>query len=143
MRLQRAIVHLVLLLLFFNLSCSTAQEVPEAVKVTFKKKYPGENDPDWHKDSNGNYESHFKKKGKHFRADFSPEGNWIETERSIDKDELPKPVKDWVKHNKDLGKITEIEEVDHHTKGRFYDIEFKRDGKNKDYELSPNGNVLN
>lgn len=117
-------------------------QVPEAVKNTFKAKYPGEDDPDWHKDSNGNFESHFKIDGVKYRADFKPNGMWIETETNIDIDDLPKAIRKVVEEDYD-GDISEIEKVDHHSKGAFYDVEFKRKGKNKDVEFKADGSILN
>ena len=126
------------------IGCAFAQkDAPREVQIAFEKKYPGENDPDWHKDSNGNFESHFKKDGKSYRADFSPDGNWIETERSIKKDDLPKAVKNTIESSYKDWEITEIEEVEHFSKGKFYDVEFKQKGKNKDVEVNENGTIIN
>lgn len=132
-------------LFLFVISCSSvAQEkVPNAVKQSFQEKYPGENDPDWHKDKNGYYESNFKKKGKHFRADFDASGTWIETERNIKKKSLPEAIKQKIKRNFDTYEIVEIEEVDHYLKGRFYDVEFKIDGKKQDIEFDKSGKIIN
>ena len=118
-------------------------QVPEAVKKAFQAKYPGENDPDWETDSNGFFESSFKIDGKHYRADFDKDGNWIETERSVELDDLPEPVREKIESEYDSSEITEIEEVEHPQKGLFFDIEFKRSGKNKDVELDKNGKVIN
>lgn len=118
-------------------------KAPEAVKITFKNKYPGENDPDWHTDSNGNYESHFKIDGVKHRADFSPNGAWIETEVSIDKDELPEAIRKVINENYADEKITEIERVQSAEKGLFYDVEFKRKGKNMDVEFNEAGRKIN
>ncbi|WP_452224463.1 PepSY-like domain-containing protein [Lacinutrix chionoecetis] len=126
------------------LSCNQKVEsqTPEAVKTAFQTKYPGENDPDWEMDSNGNYESHFKIDGIKYRADFSPNGDWVETETSIDKKDLPKAIKEAIKKNYGSEEITEIEKVDSATKGEFYDVEFKQKGKNKDVEFRASGEEL-
>lgn len=116
---------------------------PEAVKKTFQNKYPGENDPDWHVDSNGNYESRFRIDGIRHRADFSPDGAWIETEVSIKKDELPKVVQKAIDENYSNEEITEIERVQSAKKGLFYDVEFKRKGKNMDVEFNEYGVKIN
>lgn len=125
-------------------SCQTKAQgkVPDEVKAAFQNKYPGENDPDWKKDRNGNYESHFKKDGKHYKADFSPDGNWIETELSIKKKDLPEVIQDLIKAEYSDFEIVEIEEVQHHSKGLFYDVEFKQNGEKKDVEFSADGQVL-
>jgi hypothetical protein len=117
--------------------------VPEAVKASFEAKYPGENDPGWHLDAHQNFEAHFKKKGIKYRADFAANGDWIETENSIKKRDLPKIIRDIIDQNYVFSTITEIEHVQHHSKGEFYDVEFKQKGKNKDVEFDPLGNVLN
>ncbi|MGB5822170.1 MAG: PepSY-like domain-containing protein [Saonia sp.] len=143
MKIRSHFFALLFLSLMFS-ACSSAQKkAPEAVQKAFVQKYPGENDPDWHVDANGNFESNFKVNGKSLRADFSPEGKWIETERSIKKEDLPKAIKDKLKEDFKGLEITEIEEVDHHSKGRFYDIEFKQKGKNKDVEMKENGTIIN
>lgn len=123
-------------------SSVVAQDVPEAVESAFKAKYPGENDPDWRIDKNGNFESHFKKKGEHYRADFSPAGNWIETESSISKKDLPDAIKDKLKKDYDDYKIVELEKVDSAAKGAFYDVELKKDGKKMDVEFRADGSIL-
>jgi len=128
--------------LFSCQSSVTAQGVPDAVKSTFQAKYPGENDPDWHTDRNGNFESHFKKKGVKYRADFSPDGKWIETEQSISKKDLPDAIKDKLKKDYDDYKIVELEKVDSASKGAFYDVEIKKDGKKMDVEFRADGSVL-
>ncbi|MDG5491565.1 PepSY-like domain-containing protein [Psychroserpens sp. SPM9] len=139
--------HILLFTLFatFIIACqnTTNAQVPDAVKATFQKMYPGENDPDWHKDSNGNYESNFKIDGIKYRADYAPNGQWIETESSIDVKDLPKAIKEVIKSDYDSDDITEVEKVEHHSKGLFYDVEFKQKGKNKDIEFRANGEILN
>lgn len=128
-----------------NISCQSVDKsgVPEEVQESFAERYPGEKDPDWRKDRNGNFESHFKRKGRHYRADYSPDGVWIETERSIKKDDLPKAVKNELKKNFDSYEIVEIEEVDHPSKGLFYDVELKKDGEKKDVEFTTEGKIIN
>ena len=143
--MKKQLILVVLFLNIFLFSCkqNANAQAPDSVKKTFQAMYPGENDPDWHKDDNGNYESNFKIDGIKYRADFKPTGEWIETESSIDFDELPQPIRDKIKSEYDKSDITEIEKVEHHSKGLFYDVEFKRKGKNKDVEMTANGKVIN
>lgn len=139
--------HLLLALLMVMLfwGCEqavTAQEVPEAVKHNFESMYPGENDPNWHIDAHGYYEAHFKQKGIKYRADYTKDGSWYETETNIKKKELPKAIRKVIKKQFPDLKISEIEKVQHHSKGLFYDVEFKRKGKNKDVEFKEDGTIL-
>ncbi|MFS4482590.1 PepSY-like domain-containing protein [Hyunsoonleella sp. 2307UL5-6] len=142
--MKKPLTSIILFCIVLTFSCNTSvnSQAPEAVKTTFKAKYPGENDPDWHKDSHGNYESHFKIDGIKYRADFKADGTWIETESSINMDDLPKAIKEKIEKDFD-GKISEIEKVDHHSKGLFYDVEFKQKGKNKDIEFKADGTIIN
>ncbi|MFS4469752.1 PepSY-like domain-containing protein [Maribacter sp. 2210JD10-5] len=143
--MKNTLRHLIIVFALVIVSCNSKTEgqVPEAVKKTFQSKYPGETDPDWRKDKNGNYESHFKKDGEHYRADFSPNGDWIETECNIKKKELPKAVKAALKASHGDVEIVEIEKVDHVTKGVFYDVEIKIDGEKQDIEFTKEGKRIN
>ncbi|WP_299130642.1 PepSY-like domain-containing protein [uncultured Winogradskyella sp.] len=137
--------YIIILFLALLTNCNLASEkqTPEAVKKTFQSKYPGENDPDWHIDSHGNFEAHFKMNKTKYRADFSPKGNWIETETSIDYKDLPEAIKKVIEGNFDKDDITEVEKVISASKGTFYDVEFKRKGKNKDIEFRASGEIMN
>ncbi len=117
--------------------------VPEAVKMTFQNKYPGENDPDWKQDEHGYWESHFKIDGEKYRADFNADGSWVETENSIKNDELPEAIKKVIAEKYKDHKITEVERVDSAKKGIFYDVEFKQKGKNMDIEFRADGTIIN
>lgn len=119
------------------------KEVPQAVRETFQAKYPGEDDPDWHTDSHGYWESRFRIDGVRHRADFLPDGTWVETEVSIKKKELPEAILKVIKEAYSDERITEVEWVDSAAKGVFYDVEFKRKGKNKDVEFRASGEIIN
>jgi hypothetical protein len=130
------------LLLTFACNAGVKAKAPEAVKKTFQSKYPGENDLDWHKDDHGYYEANFKIDGVKYRADFNEDGTWVETETSINKDDLPDAIKKVIKEKYDDEDITEVEKVESASKGLFYDVEFKRDGKNKDVEFRTDGSII-
>ena len=133
------------LLILVTMSCNqlvSSQEVPKSVKENFRKMYPGENDPDWHIDSHGYFEAKFKKNGIRYRADYFEDGRWFETETNIAKNELPKAIRKVIKERFGSFKISEIEKVEHHSKGLFYDVEFKRKGKNKDVEFKEDGTII-
>jgi hypothetical protein len=136
-------IILILLIVVFNCNTTTTAQAPEAVKKTFQAKYPGENDPDWHQDDHGYYEAHFKIDGIKYRADFNKDGSWVETETSIKKKDLPKAIRDAIKENYDDEDISEIEKVQSASKGLFYDVEFKKKGKNKDVEFRADATQLN
>ena len=131
------------LLLIFACNAGAYAQAPDAVKKTFQAKYPGENDPDWHKDDHGYYEANFKIDGIKYRADFNEDGTWVETETSIDKKDLPEAIRKVIKENFGSEDISEIEKVESAIKGTFYDVEFKQKGKNKDIEFREDGSMIN
>lgn len=128
------------------MSCQENKEeeetVPEVVKTAFQKKYPGENDPDWEKDDHGYWESHFKKDGEKYRADFNADGTWVETENDVKKKELPEVILEIIERDYSEYEITEVEHVESATKGEFFDVEFKQKGKNKDVMFKPDGTII-
>ncbi|UII19517.1 PepSY-like domain-containing protein [Fulvivirga ligni] len=131
-------------LLFVSISaCSQAQgDIPKEVKEAFEKKYPSHKDVEWNVDDHGFYEADFKLDGEKYRADFEKSGVWVETENSIKYDDLPDVVKDVIKEGYDKDEITEIEHVQNAEKGEFFDVEFKRKGKNKDVMITPSGKII-
>ena len=144
--LKRAYHSLILILLFCTLSCQyigAQKKTPEAVIISFRSKYPGEKHSAWHTDRNGNYETHFKKKGKRYRADFSPSGQWIETENTVKRKELPKAIITLLENSYEEHKIIELEFVTHYQKGEFYDLELKPKGKDKfDLMVRADGQII-
>lgn len=130
------------LIFFFLLSCGGEKGTPEAVQKAFSIKYPNEKSPKWGIDRNGNYEAQFKKKGEKYKADFTPEGQWIETENRIKKKNLPDAIKAVLERDYKEVKIVEVEHVMHYSKGEFYDVEIKKDGKKMDIEFNTSGVII-
>jgi hypothetical protein len=112
------------------------------VESSFEKRYENVGKVKWDVDSNGFWEGEFEKEGKTYRADFKEDGSWVETERSLEFDELPDAVRTAIRSEHGKREIAEIEEVDNHEKGKFYDVEFKEMGKNEDVEYNTDGKPL-
>lgn len=140
MRLFLALI----LISFFSCEPSPAKDekVPTVVVDAFIKKYPNEKKESWNIDRNGSYEAKFKEGGETFKADFTPEGMWIETETSLKKKDLPEAVKEAIEDKYKDVKIIEIERTEHYEKGLFYDVEFKQDGKKFDIEFNTEGIII-
>jgi hypothetical protein len=108
-----------------------------------KNLYPKAKKVEWESDRNGNREAHYKLNGSHYRSDFTPAGKWIETERSIEWKDLPPAVQYTVKKHADKDEIVELEEVHHHKKGWFYDVEVEKKKKGKrDLVIAPDGQLI-
>ena len=146
---KRAIMRTILVIMisvftFMTASCQDkdSDEVPEAVLKTFQKMYPGEDDPDFKQDDHGYWEAHFKIDDEKYRADFFADGTWRETENSIKEKNLPKAVREAIKKQYGDEEITEVEHVKSAKYGEFYDVEFKRKGKNRDVMYRKDGSVI-
>ena len=113
--------------------------VPPVVERTFAEKYPDAEAEKWEQDAHGYWETKFRAGEIKFRADFNEDGSWVETENSIEFDKLPSAVQEAIKREFPDETITEIESVDNASRGRFFDVEFKRPGKNMDIEYHEDG----
>ncbi|EMR04741.1 PepSY-like domain-containing protein [Cesiribacter andamanensis] len=111
-------------------------------KEAFAKQYPGAQKIRWSEDDNGYDEASFEMDGEKYRADYTKEGEWVETESSLKYDVLPMAVQEVIEAKYNKEEITEVERVQHPSKGVFYDIEFKKDGKNHDVEIKENGEII-
>ncbi len=116
--------------------------VPVEVLISFQKKYPKENIPEFKTDAHGYWEAHFKEKGEKYRADFNADGTWRETENSIKVSELPKVIQEKLNTTYALYTITEVEHVMSAKYGEFYDVEFKQKGKNHDIMFKKDGTII-
>lgn len=134
------------LLFLMTAACTNAQvsEVERRkMETKFKAKYPDAKKVSWAKDSNGNYEAKFEQNDEKYRADFSPTGDWIETENNIKFKHLPKAVQEAIERDFDKDDIEEIEQVNHYQKGIFYDVEFDAKGSKKiDIEFNGLGKII-
>ncbi len=84
-------------------------DVPESVKTTFNKTYPGLN-PAWEKEKE-NFEAGFKKDGKTMSATFQPNGVFMESEVTIKESELPATAISYVKSRYKGKKIRESAKI--------------------------------
>lgn len=118
-------------------------KITPQVRQAFNERYPGAGDVKWEEDSNGYMEASFDMNGEKYRADFQENGEWVETERSIDFDELPDAVRKTVKNEGfDKDDVVEVEWVENNQRGVFYDVELKQ-GKGKfDLEIATNGKEI-
>jgi hypothetical protein len=138
------LVFISLLLISCDASEAAAQkDAPEAVKQTFARLYPNAKKVDWRTDRNDNYEAHFTQQGTKLRADFTPAGDWVETEQNVDWDELPQAVQAAIKKDYDKDDIVELEYTNSAAKGKFYDVELDPKGEKKfDVEYRSDGSRL-
>ncbi|MBK9018297.1 MAG: PepSY-like domain-containing protein [Saprospiraceae bacterium] len=122
-------------------SCQFAQP-PAKVLHSFQKKYPAAKEVSWNIDRNERHEADFSLNGIHYRADFNSDGAWVETERSVDWKDLPEATKAAFLSEDTKKDVIEIELVEHHQQGEFYDIEYKTGNGKQDIRITAAGKVL-
>lgn len=72
------------------------KDVPAAAKKTLTQKFPRANKVFWEKE-NGNYEANWGgKSGEDNSVIFSPQGQWLETEKAVAYQDLPAQAKDYL-----------------------------------------------
>jgi hypothetical protein len=89
---MKSLFVLVSALLFSFAVYGQEVKVPEEVKSSFDKLYPGASDVKWEKEKHNKYDADFKDGGKNISVVFENDGNLKETKRSIPVTELPKTI---------------------------------------------------
>ena len=74
-------------------SSSFAQsKIPTAATTAFNQKFLSASKVKWEKESSNNYEAEFELKGVKYSANFSVNGEWLETESPFSFNQLPEKV---------------------------------------------------
>lgn len=116
--------------------------VPDEVLKAFRQKYPEVVETSWELDTNGSYEAHFRIDDIKYRADFTKEGIWTETENNVDFNELPPDVRAAFLLKYGSEAFRGAEAVDSSTKGRFYDVEVFNGTSKVDIMFGEDGKIL-
>ncbi len=119
-------------------------QVPQAVKDSFTAKYSNTYVYEWEwKKKEKLYEAEFMLKGNKYEAYFTPDGQWIRTERDIKKRELPQAVKDAIAQSEYAD--WEIDDVEEHSTPKYevvYEVEVEK-GKQETYlYFLPDGRLV-
>ncbi|QSJ16871.1 PepSY-like domain-containing protein [Nostoc sp. UHCC 0702] len=105
------------------LSACHSSEVPQTVQSAFLKKYPGVL-PDWEPQAYG-YEAVFIDKGIEYEAEFSQDGQWLETEYEVLETQFPLIVLEQIRQKYPDYVITK-REIELTPQGTFYEVEVER-----------------
>lgn len=116
--------------------------VPDSVLEAFRLKYPEITEPTWELDTNGSYEARFEIDNIKYRADFTKQGIWTETENNVDFNELPPDVRSAYLLKYSSEAFRGAEAVDSSTKGRFYDVEVFNGTSKVDVMFDEDGQIL-
>ena len=117
-------------------------KTPVAAEKAFLQKFPQAKEVRWEKEGKTAYEATFMQDGKKGSANFSPAGEWLETEMAISLAADPKTVIDGFNMAFNGAVITEIFKIESKTGKNYFEIEYSVTGKKKEVKLSTDGKPL-
>lgn len=103
-------------------------EVPEIVQKNFNKKYPNAENVSWDKVDN-NYKADCFYKDLITYAEFTPEGEWVQTIMEVDNRELFPPIEKYLDENYPKDKIIMAEKATLATRQDYYYVQLERKEK--------------
>jgi Putative beta-lactamase-inhibitor-like, PepSY-like len=116
--------------------------VPEAVKNAFATKFPSATNVKWEKENTKEYEASFKVSGTDISANFTIDGNWVETESEISISELPGTVSSAIMAKYPGAVIKGADKIEKPGGKTFYEADIKLNGKNKELLLNTDGSFI-
>jgi hypothetical protein len=116
-------------------------KVPQEVQSAFKAKFPAASNVTWAMEKNMNYEAKFMLASASQRAEFSKTGIWVESEKTINKADLPKNVSNTVMSKNPSCKIADAEEIQSADLGKMYEVGCATKNGKQDYRVTSDGKV--
>jgi hypothetical protein len=129
------------LLVAMSFNACEQEKVPAEVKSAFSQKYPDAKNADWDMEEDGKWEAEFKMNGEEMSASFDQNGQWLETETAMDRDNLPELVDSTLTGNFESYKVEEVEYLES-PEGKGYEIQLKGDGKELEVLIGEDGEIL-
>ena len=114
---------------------------PEKVKTVFSKQFPEAKKVEWEQVNEREWEAEFRMDGKEYSANFSTDGQWMETEFEIKKSDIPENIKTILAVNfKDyeIGKA----EITETSSGKFYEFEIEQGEQEFEVIFDAQGNII-
>lgn len=139
--MKNFISKIAVLLLVTNIAY--AGKVPEIVKKAFNQKFKGATHVQWEKENTNEWEANFEFQGHKMSANYTNNGEWLETETTLSVSELPKEITDAVKKKYPKAIIKEADRVGRINMGLQYEVEIKTGQQVKGLILDEKGNFIN
>jgi hypothetical protein len=134
------LISIILTALSFT-ACGQKKDVPAKVKTAFEQKFPAAQKVKWDKENATEWEAEFKMNGKKYSANFTADGNWMETEYEIDSSEIPPAVKQTLANEFAEYKIEEAE-ISETADGKVYEFSLEKDETALEVAIAPDGIVV-
>lgn len=133
----------VLAVAFTMQSCaqkSDSKNVPEKVLSAFNAKFPDAKKVDWEMENDTEWEAEFNWNGIEYSANFSIEGQWIETEYEIKESEIPLNIRAILDQNFSDYEI-EDPEIAETPSGKLYEMEIEAGEEEYEVTIDTEGNL--
>ena len=134
-------VFFLVLVTFSSLAVVCQVKVPDAVKTAFNNKFPTASSVKWEKESKTELEANFKMNNTDVSANFGLDGSWVETETTIPVNELPAAVSNTVNTKYPGAIYGRTEKIEKPGAKILYEVNITVNGKKKELELNPDGNM--
>ena len=109
---------------------SNNKEIPDAVQKNFVKRFPRAENVSWDKVDN-NYKADCFFRGRGTYAEFTPEGEWVQTVTEMDVKALYPPVEKYLSENYKKDKIVLAEQSIRADKKNYYYVQLSRKEKDR------------
>jgi Putative beta-lactamase-inhibitor-like, PepSY-like len=119
-----------------------AKTIPAVVKESFSKKFPNVTRVKWDKENAHEYEASFKLNEIKYSANFSDNGEWLETETGTTFDKLPQKVQDSFNANYKGHTVKAVSSIETSKGITKYEIEYKKGKKTVELFYDENGNPV-
>lgn len=130
-----------ILAVFSFSACGQSKDVPAKVKTAFEQKFPTAQKVKWDKENEAEWEAEFKMNGEKYSANFTTDGQWMETEYEIEKSTIPQAVKQTL-DNEFAGYDIEEAEISETTDGKVYEFALDKDETELEVAILPDGKVV-
>ncbi len=132
---------MILLMMVGIVACAQKANAPEKIKTTFATMFPKVNSVEWSKESENEWEAEFTMNGIEMSANFDADGNWMETEKELEKDQLPESVNAALQSNFGGYKIVEASWLEtNDMKG--YEVLLKNGREKFEVIFDPEGKII-
>ena len=135
---------LIAITLVFGLHACTmkksSDKVPQEVLSSFEKNFPKAKYVDWEMENDSEWEAEFELDQKHYSANFTSEGEWLETEYEIETSEIPEEMKSILKANFAEYEIEEAE-IAETSQGKSYEFGLETNGEKFEVSIDASGKL--
>lgn len=122
-------------------ACGQSAKAPEAVTSAFAEKFVDAKKVEWESEEAGEWEAEFKMNGKEYSANFSDDGEWMETEFEVKVKDLPEAVRATITAEFAAHKIEESE-LSETPEGKAYEVALEKGEETIEVMIAADGKVL-